>query len=165
MVSNPGSMRKSARVTIRSRVAHEPPSLAAMLFLAAALFALVLPIVGPVDDHHFAERAHNHDHIYLNGAPVSHDHAYDIADQHGHPGRPTRSYPKDLGWWRGDILNLTPATSALMLASLNAPYHQAPDTLRAPLTGHQANPLEPFTPAQLPGRSADLTPPLPPPVA
>lgn len=136
-----------------------------MLVLAAALFALVLPIVGPLDDHHFAERAHNHDHIYLNGAPVSHGHTHGIAAQHGHPSQQSRSYPPDGGAWRGDILNLTPAASALMLASLNAPYLQSPDSLRAPLPNHQANPLERFTPAPLPARGADLTPPLPPPVA
>ena len=54
-----------------------PPSLGWMLLLAVALFSLALPIIGPLDDHHFAERAHNHDHIYLNGHPVGHHHAYD----------------------------------------------------------------------------------------
>lgn len=165
MACNPRAVRSGPRATIPAHPAHEPPSLAAMLVLAAALFAIVLPIVGPLDDHHFTERAHNHVHIYLNGAPASHDHAYGIAAQHGHPGPQTRSYPSDVGAWRGDILNLAPATSALMLASLNAPHHQAPDLLRAPLPRHQANPLERFTAVPLPARGADLTPPLPPPVA
>lgn len=144
--------------------AWSPPSLAAILFLAAALFALVLPIVGPLDDHHFAERAHNHDHIYLNGAAVNHDHAYGIAAPHAHPGPQTRSYPSYSGSWRVDILNLTPATSALMLASLNAPYHPAPDSLRPPAPTNQLNLLKRFTPASSPAPGADLAPPLPPPI-
>lgn len=136
-----------------------------MLFLATALFALVLPIVGPLDDHHFAERVHNHDHIYLNGAPVAHDHAFGASAHHFHPGPHSPSdQPGDNGW-NGDVLNLSPATSGLTLASLNAPCHPAPDSLRPPPPSNQANPLERFAPVSDRPGSADLSPPLPPPVA
>ena len=71
-----------------------------MLALAAALFALALPIVGPLDDHHFAERSHSHDHIYLNGMPVAHGHAYDELALHPHrESQP--EYPGRASWANG----------------------------------------------------------------
>ena len=36
--------------------------------------AVVLVFLGPVVDHHFVERQHNHSHIYLNGSVGEHWH-------------------------------------------------------------------------------------------
>ena len=142
--------------------ASNPPSLGWMLLLTAALFALVLPIIGPLDDHHFAERTHTHAHIYLNGRPVQHGHAYENGQRHLH-----RPATRGAGAQRADgILYLTPATAGLMLAVMSAPCHTAPDAMRPPtprakntnlLTGFAAPPGEP--------NATDIPPPLPPPVA
>ena len=51
------------------------------------LWALSTPALGPVMDHHFAERQHNHFHIYFGPPEVDHIHPYQ--DRHGH--RPIRS--------------------------------------------------------------------------
>lgn len=47
-----------------------------------ALWALFSPAFGPVMDHHFAERHHNHSHIYLGLPDVDHLHPYQ--DSHSH---------------------------------------------------------------------------------
>ncbi|MEE3015154.1 MAG: hypothetical protein VX505_13490, partial [Chloroflexota bacterium] len=41
--------------------------------------AIVLVFLGPLMDHHFAERQHNHSHIYLTGSVAEHKHP------EGHP--------------------------------------------------------------------------------
>ena len=41
--------------------------------------AIVLVFLGPAVDHHFAERQHNHSHIYLTGSIAEHKHP------EGHP--------------------------------------------------------------------------------
>ena len=136
-----------------------------MLLLAAALFALALPIVGPLDDHHFAERTHTHEHIYLNGRPVPHGHAYENGRRHLHPAA-TRA-GDDGGAIRTDgVLYLTPATAGLMLAVLSAPFNTAPDALRPPAPrAKDANPLARFVDASGRPDEAVVPPPLPPPVA
>ena len=144
--------------------AEAKPSLGWMLLLAVALFALALPVIGPLDDHHFVERAHNHDHIYLNGWPVQHDHAYRTGSAHLHAA------PLDVTSETGSqrpaagTVFLSPVTSGLMLASMNAPQHPAPESLRPPPPRHQANPLERFTHAPARVRGQNVSPPLPPPV-
>ena len=47
-----------------------------------ALWVLFSPVLGPVMDHHFPERHHNHAHIYFNTPDADHIHPYQ--DQHGH---------------------------------------------------------------------------------
>ena len=145
--------------------ASNPPSLAWMLALAAALFALALPIVGPLDDHHFAERSHSHEHIYLNGMPVVHGHAYDGLALHPHrESQP--EFPGPAGWANGQgVLYLVPATAALALATLNAPHHQAPEPMRPPPpTDGRDNPLKRFSPGSDCPQGANFPPPLPPPI-
>ena len=142
-----------------------PPSLGWMLLLAAALFALALPIVGPLDDHHFAERTHAHGHIYLNGRPVPHGHAYENGRHHLH-----RSAQREAGDATTNptdgILYFTPATASLMLAVLSAPYHTAPDALRPPTSpAKNANPLTRYTDLASRPDGAHVPPPLPPPIA
>ena len=147
-----------------SRAAN-PPSPGWMLLLAAALFALVLPIVGPLDDHHFAERTHTHEHIYLNGRPVPHGHAYANGLRHLHPA--VARAGDDAGANRiGGVLYLTPATAGLMLAVLSAPYHTPPDALRPPPPKAQnANPLARYADPTRGPDGTDVPPPLPPPIA
>ena len=144
--------------------AAEPPSLGRMLLLAWALFALALPVVGPLDDHHFAERTHTHAHIYLDGRPVAHGHAYENGRSHRHwpKARATGAPGADRS---AGVLYLTSATASLMLAVMSAPLHPAPDALRPPAPQPKgANPLARFT-ARMRRPDGDVAPPpLPPPV-
>ena len=146
--------------------ANSPPSLAWMVMLAVALFALALPIVGPLDDHHFAERSHAHGHVYLNGQPAPHDHAGTGSRLHVHIDRPRPASPA-ADWADGvPVAYFTDATASLMLAVINAPYHNAPESLRpAPPRGSDDNPLASFAPPYREPASVRLLPPVPPPIA
>lgn len=53
--------------------------------LIIALYALLLPIFGPLLDHHFVEWQHQHAHIYAAGRPAAHSHIYEISGRHPHP--------------------------------------------------------------------------------
>lgn len=136
-----------------------------MLLLAAALFALALPIVGPLDDHHFAERTHTHAHIYLNGRPIPHDHAYATGSSHPHPAAAARTGDAAASNRTDGILYLTPATAGLMLAVLSAPWHTPPDALRPPPPrAKNANPLTRYADLTRGPDGAAVPPPPPPPV-
>ncbi len=52
------------------------------VILVLAVLGLALPGLGPVFDHHFAERLHDHQHIFLDSATVGHQHPYQ--NIHGH---------------------------------------------------------------------------------
>ena len=136
-----------------------------ILALAVALFALALPILGPLNDHHFAERSHSHDHIYLNGTAVAHGHAYDRLVAHSHRGFQPE-FPQFTSWVNDQgVLNLTPATAGLTLAALNAQYHPAPESLNPPPpTDGMDNPLARFSPVSYRLQGANIPPPLPPPI-
>jgi hypothetical protein len=47
-----------------------------------AVFALLLPVAGPIIDHHFAERLPGHGHVYMNGPELLHEH--DLSSSHNH---------------------------------------------------------------------------------
>ena len=49
----------------------------------ALLTALLLPLLGPLADHHFAERQPGHLHIYLAGVPIQHLHDHEAFHPHG----------------------------------------------------------------------------------
>ncbi len=53
-----------------------------------ALYALLLPVAGPMLDHHYVEWQHGHGHAYLGGVPDKgtgfHVHIYDTYDSHDH---------------------------------------------------------------------------------
>ena len=49
----------------------------------ALLTALLLPLLGPLADHHFAERQPGHLHIYLAGVPIQHLHDHESFHPHG----------------------------------------------------------------------------------
>ena len=136
-----------------------------MLLLATALFALALPIIGPLDDHHFAERSHAHDHIYLNGGAVAHNHAYDGLALHTHR-ESGRQSSQPAGWHQENgVLYLTPAAPGLTLSALNAPYHPAPESLRPPPPPEgRDNLLERFAPSSGRAQGTNIPPSLPPPV-
>ena len=55
--------------------------------IVIALYALLLPVVGPLLDHHYAEWQHNHGHVYFGGGPGEtgfHVHIYEARENHGH---------------------------------------------------------------------------------
>ena len=118
----------------------KPPSLAALALLGVALFAMALPIVGPLDDHHFAERTHTHQHIYLDGRPAAHRHIYERRGHHLHrhltPGAlaGNAGAPASAGVGDGAVhtVFLTSGTAGLLLSALSAPCHTAPEALRPP---------------------------------
>ena len=144
----------------------EPPSFLRMVLLALALFALAIPIVGPLDDHHFAERSHTHQHLYMDGRPVQHRHLLESGSPHRHAGQ--HNVPAyDSGWPQPDgVAYLTDTTSSLMLAALNAPLHNAPEALRpASLRGKNSNLLAPFAARHWQPEEHRVAPPQPPPIA
>ena len=144
----------------------ESPSLAWIAMLALALFALALPIVGPLDDHHFAERSHTHRHIYPDGRPVSHEHAGAQALPHPHSDRSGASPSLWRNGGNGDVAYLADATASLLLAVMNAPYHNAPESLRpAPPHGDGNNPLTPFRVLSRQPAGRNIAPLPPPPIA
>ena len=64
--------------------------------IVIALYALLLPVVGPLLDHHYVEWQHNHAHVYFGGAPGGsgfHVHIYDDSGDHAH--LPVSGYPAD----------------------------------------------------------------------
>ena len=56
--------------------------------IIVALYALLLPVIGPALDHHYAEWQHNHAHLYFGdsseGAAGHHRHIYDSTGSHRH---------------------------------------------------------------------------------
>lgn len=162
-----------------------PPSLARLLLLGLALFALALPIIGPLDDHHFAERVHTHEHIYPNGQSVPHRHIYESRQGHLHQssipyagGLPAQTWDvmggpdlhrpgiPGVGGNDGSVAFLTPAAASLLLAVLSAPYHTAPAALRPPAPRTQNdNPLARFASRFREPDGISVAPPYPPPVA
>ncbi len=53
--------------------------------------AIVLVFLGPLADHHFAERQHNHSHIHLTGSVAEHNHPevhpFEIPHSHSNTDR------------------------------------------------------------------------------
>lgn len=146
--------------------AADPPSLGWILLLAVALFALVLPIVGPLDDHHFAERSHTHLHIYPDGRPAGHEHVGAQALPHLHSTRSDMLRYNESDARSPDVMYLTDAAASFLLAVMNAPYHKAPEALRpAPSHGDGSNPLTPFGVLKRQPSGHSIAPPLPPPIA
>ena len=144
----------------------EPPSLTRMVLLALALFALALPVVGPLDDHHFAERSHTHQHIYLDGKAAEHRHVFDAGLRHWHAGPNNLTADGDAPQRSGGVAYLTDATAGLMLAVMNAPYHPAPEALRPPSAHDDGdNPLSDFSARYHHPEGRCLAPPQPPPIA
>ena len=52
-------------------------------FTTVLLIGVVLiNVIGPILDHHFVERGHNHDHLYLSVTAADHSHVYDSKHSH-----------------------------------------------------------------------------------
>ena len=51
----------------------------------ALLTALLLPLLGPLADHHFAERQPGHLHVYPAGVPIQHLHDHEAFHSHEAP--------------------------------------------------------------------------------
>ena len=73
-----------------------------------ALWALVSPAFGPVMDHHFAERYHNHSHIYIGLPDVDHIHTYQDNHSHRLASRRDDSNPPSGSSLPTDTVFLTP---------------------------------------------------------
>jgi hypothetical protein len=58
------------------------------LIIIVVLYALFMPFFGPILDHHFAERQHNHQHIYFGATGPDHVHFYDLLHLYSHTHNP-----------------------------------------------------------------------------
>jgi hypothetical protein len=144
----------------------EPPTRAALPLLAVALLWLTLPVVGPLDDHHFAERTHTHQHIYLDGRPVQHQHLVDSQPDHSHAGRLGSVRSNNNRPDERSVAFFTDSTTSFMLAVFHAEFRPAPERLRpVPPRGDGDNPLSPFTVRYQQPENRSIAPPLQPPIA
>ena len=67
-------------------------ALLSALFTTAATAAIFLPTLGPLLDHHYAERLPNHTHLYLGGADYPHVHPFEVQ---GHVHYYPENTPRD----------------------------------------------------------------------
>lgn len=127
-----------------------------------ALYALLLPLFGPLLDHHFVEWQHNHAHLYLDGrsaaSPSAHRHIYENSGRHWHqPAEPdagkTRPAASIAYLTAGDGVGTVAAGLALTAAVPAILFPDANDNPR----------LAGYTPAELIPPAALVTPPRQPP--
>lgn len=52
------------------------------LLAVAAVWALFMPSIGPLVDHHFTERHPHHAHVYPEGTPLAHEHPFERPHVH-----------------------------------------------------------------------------------
>ena len=52
------------------------------LITVLSVGVFLINIIGPIVDHHFVERGHDHDHLYLGIASPDHIHLYDSKHRH-----------------------------------------------------------------------------------
>lgn len=131
--------------------------------IVIALYALLLPVVGPLLDHHYAEWQHNHGHVYFGGTPEAagfHVHIYDAGGDHGHvPGSDylgARGVPGGVAYFSGfDGAGSGPISS---------PTGPATETLTFPDPGDQPL-LAAYGIAELPPVGVRIAPPRKPPTA
>ena len=69
---------------------------------ALVVGALTLPIVGPLLDHHYAERVPGH--LHLAGVAASHTHPYEVEHRHGRGGAYTDAWGAPLPEGGGYLL-------------------------------------------------------------
>ena len=61
-------------------------ALLSALFTTAAMAAVFLPTLGPLLDHHYAERLPNHTHLYFGPGGPNHVHPFEVQGHfHYHP--------------------------------------------------------------------------------
>jgi hypothetical protein len=54
------------------------------VFALVGVLVLLFPSIGPLADHHFAERGPNHEHIYLGEVVPDHVHSFQVRHTHDH---------------------------------------------------------------------------------
>ena len=52
------------------------------LAVLVAAWMLLIPVLGPLLDHHFIERQPGHNHVYTQGIPVDHIHPHQVSHTH-----------------------------------------------------------------------------------
>ena len=57
-------------------------ALLSAMFTTAATAAVFLPTLGPLLDHHYAERLPNHTHLYFGQADYDHVHPFEMQDHY-----------------------------------------------------------------------------------
>ena len=110
--------------------------------MGLALVMAVLPFLGPVIDHHFAERQPYHTHL---GADVGHDHDY--ASLHAHQA--DQAAEGGISLYSFEVFSAGPTVAMLTDSELESRLAPDPDaalTLRAPefsaLRSASVSPLE-----------------------
>jgi hypothetical protein len=79
------------------------------LMTGVTLYAIILPILGPALDHHFAERLPFHEHIYRGAVVPEHAHLYQIPHEHTPDGKSIvpKEYAADVP---AGLLHIAPIT-------------------------------------------------------
>ena len=131
--------------------------------IVIALYALLLPVAGPLLDHHYVEWQHNHTHVYFGGAPgeaAFHVHVYDFAGKHGHApvtdDSGGRSFPEGVAYFSG--------FNGAGSGPIASPAGPATESLAFPDSGGQPL-LAAGAIAQLPPPGVSVAPPRKPPTA
>ncbi len=109
-----------------------------------AVVMAVLPFLGPVVDHHFAERQPYHAHF---GTDVGHEHYY--ASLHAHQSLPPTGSGGGIALYSFEVFSAGPSVAMLTDSELESRLTPDPDavlTLRAPapsvLRSASVSPLE-----------------------
>ena len=118
------------------------------LVVAVAISTLLLPLVGPMLDHHFAERQPGHAHIYLGERVVEHVHPYALVHYHHHtqlPNHPSTGSgnPEGIVYMTSDYA-ASPGSISLIAVSLNTEM-AFPEFGDSPLLIGLADPDHPLT--------------------
>ncbi len=118
-------------------------ALSALTLLAVA--ALLLPSLGPLLDHHFAERHPAHGHLYLGSPspehthPFRHSHTHHDAHYAAHYNAMYAPAPNDYAPSPGDIVFFAPTSNGGL--SHASPNIAAPPSTPAPRFNDAAPPL------------------------
>ena len=105
------------------------------LLTGVALGALLMPLFGPLLDHHFPERQPHHAHVYLGSVVPDHVHPYQAPDHdHGHH----HSHDAGGGFEHGGIVFLT-SSDGVGQSVTAATIQMGQESLAFPIPG--GNPL------------------------
>jgi hypothetical protein len=110
---NPTCYKKSLHASSAVMLCHR-------LIVVAALYALILPFFGPLLDHHFAERQHNHQHLYFGTKDTDHVYFHDLPYSHSHT-HDTPATPQGNG-----TENTASSNDVISLASHDGVGHSCP---------------------------------------
>ena len=82
-VNNISTLRPALSVSLGKALLRRKALLA--VTAVALLTTLLVPLFGPLVDHHFAERQPGHMHLYLTGVPIQHLHHHEAFHSHEAP--------------------------------------------------------------------------------